>query len=144
LSRAIKKSNQKVSNWSHGKLCQYIIPNLGGYFHSRKGAKGAKTEQRPNSFVLVHPYLVSPIKPKRKAPRQNSSTNGTRVRRARSAGVGTNHAAGSMSVGKYGFSGHRDGVGAVTILSVSKYTRPHQTDGTHNVSSYSAHGAGSA
>jgi putative transposase len=84
-----KKSNQKISNWSHGKVRQYIT--------YKAAAEGIQTE-------LVDERYTSQTCPScgcRHKPRGRVYT-----------------------CGQCGFSGHRDGVGAVNILSVQQHGEP--------------------
>jgi len=86
-----KKGNQKVSNWSHGKMRQYIT--------YKAEAEGIQTE-------LVNERYTSQTCPScgcRHKPRGRVYT-----------------------CGQCGFSGHRDGVGAVNILSVQQHGEPGQ------------------
>jgi IS605 OrfB family transposase len=86
-----KKSNQKISNWSHGKMRQYIT--------YKAEAEGIQTE-------LVNERYTSQTCPScgcRHKPRGRVYT-----------------------CGQCGFSGHRDGVGAVNILSVQQHGEPGQ------------------
>ncbi|MCG8347044.1 MAG: transposase, partial [Chloroflexales bacterium] len=84
-----KKSNQKVSNWSHGTLRQYIT--------YKAEATGITTE-------LVNERYTSQTCP------QCRGRHKSRGRR--------------YVCGRCGFSGHRDGVGAVNILSVQQHGEP--------------------
>jgi len=92
-----KKGNQKVSNWSHGKMRQYIT--------YKAEAEGIQTE-------LVNERYTSQTCPScgcRHKPRGRVYT-----------------------CGQCGFSGHRDGVGAVNILSVQQHGEPGQICPTGN------------
>jgi IS605 OrfB family transposase len=84
-----KKSNQKVSNWSHGKVRHYV--------EYKAEAEGIKSE-------LVNERYTSQTCP------SCGSRHKPRGRR--------------YVCGLCGFSGHRDGVGAVNILSVHHYGVP--------------------
>lgn len=84
-----KKTNQKISNWSHGKLREYIT--------YKAEAEGIQVE-------LVNERFTSQTCPScgcRHKPRGRVYT-----------------------CGQCGFSGHRDGVGAVNILSVYQHGAP--------------------
>jgi putative transposase len=81
-----KKSNQKVSNWSHGKLRQYLT--------YKAESEGITTE-------LVNERYTSQTCP--------------------SCGCRHKPRGRRYVCGQCGFSGHRDGVGAVNILSVQRY-----------------------
>jgi putative transposase len=92
-----KKSNQKVSNWSHGKLRQYIT--------YKAEAEGIQTE-------LVNERYTSQTCPQcgdRHKPHGRVYT-----------------------CGQCGFRGHRDGVGAVNILSVHQHGGPGHITPTGN------------
>jgi putative transposase len=84
-----KKSNQKVSNWSHGKLRQYLT--------YKAESEGITTE-------LVNERYTSQTCP--------------------SCGCRHKPRGRRYVCGQCGFSGHRDGVGAVNILSVQRYGVP--------------------
>jgi putative transposase len=84
-----KKTNQKISNWSHGKVRDYIT--------YKAEAEGIQVE-------LVNERFTSQTCPQcgcRHKPRGRVYT-----------------------CGQCGFSGHRDGVGAVNILSVHQHGSP--------------------
>jgi putative transposase len=81
-----KKSNQKVSNWSHGKLRQYLT---------------YKAESEGITTDLVNELYTSQTCP--------------------SCGCRHKPRGRRYVCGQCGFSGHRDGVGAVHILSVQRY-----------------------
>jgi putative transposase len=93
-----KKTNQKVSNWAHGKLRQYLT--------YKAAAEGIETK-------LVNEAYTSQTCPKcgeRHKPRGRWYT-----------------------CGQCGFSGHRDGVGAVNILSVYQSGQPGKITPTGNI-----------
>jgi putative transposase len=84
-----KKTNQKISNWGHGKLRAYIT--------YKAEAEGIQVE-------LVNERYTSQTCP------QCGCRHKPRGRR--------------YVCGQCGFSGHRDGVGAVNILSVQQHGAP--------------------
>ena len=84
-----KKGNQKVSNWSHGKLRAYIT--------YKAEAEGIKTDLVDEAFTSQ----TCPSCGCRHKPRGRRYV-----------------------CGQCGFRGHRDGVGAVNILSVHQHGAP--------------------
>jgi putative transposase len=92
-----KKTNQKVSNWSHGKMRQYIT--------YKAEAKGITT-------VLVSERYTSQTCP--------------------SCGARHKPHGRVYTCGQCGFRGHRDGVGAVNILSVHQHGAPGHITPTGN------------
>jgi putative transposase len=84
-----KKSNQKISNWSHGKVRQYIT-----YKAEAEGIEVDVVSERYTSQTC--PQCGGRHKP-----------HGRRY-----------------VCGQCGFSGHRDGVGAVNILSMQQHGSP--------------------
>ncbi|MCG8350599.1 MAG: transposase [Chloroflexales bacterium] len=84
-----KKSNQKVSNWSHGKLRQYIT-----YKAEAEGISTELVSERATSQTC--PHCRGRHKPRGRV----------------------------YTCGRCGFSGRRDGVGAVNILSMRQHGEP--------------------